>query len=62
MKTAGELFEDAILNWRDNKGVGTAMIPAPFNDKIMVLGVLQRIYNNKSDTDTLIITQTFQRR
>ena len=62
MKTAGELFEDAILNWRDNKGVGTAMIPAPFNDKIMVLGVLQRIYNNKSDTDTLIITQTFQER
>lgn len=45
MKTIDELFEDAIFEWRDKKGCGTAIIPHPLNDKAMVLGVLQQIYN-----------------
>lgn len=62
MKTAGELFEDAILHWRDNNGIGTAIIPKPLNDKIMILGILQRIYNSNPFASVLIITQTFSER
>lgn len=62
MKTAGELFEDAILEWRDKKGVGTAIIPSPLNDKVMVLGILQRIYNRSPNTTTIIIVNTFSER
>lgn len=62
MKNVGELFEDAILHWRDNKGVGTAIIPPPLNNKVMVLGVLQRIYSKSSNVDTIIVTNNFTER
>lgn len=59
---AGEAFENAILHWRDSGGIGTALIPAPLNDKIMLLGVLQRIYARSPTCKTLIITNSFQER
>lgn len=62
MTTAGELFENAISHWRDNKGKGTAIIPYPFNDKIMVLGVLQRIYARSPTAETIVVTNTFNER
>ena len=62
MKTAGEIFEDAVLHWRDKKGNGTAIIPAPLNDKVMVLGVLQRIYARSPTAETVILTNTFNER
>lgn len=62
MKDAGELFVDAIEHWRENKGIGTALIPAPLNDKVMVLGVLQRIYARSPTCHTVIITTTFNER
>ena len=37
MNKAGEIFENAILNWRDAAGIGTALIPTILNDKLMVL-------------------------
>ena len=40
--TADERFEQAALNWRDNKGVGTALVPAPLNDKVLVYQILAR--------------------
>lgn len=62
MNKAGEAFENAILHWRDVQGVGTALIPAPLNDKVMVLGVLQRVYARSPTCKTLIITNNFQER
>ena len=62
MNKAGEAFENAILHWRDAQGVGTALIPAPLNDKVMILGVLQRIYARSPTCKTLIITNNFQER
>lgn len=62
MNTAGELFENAILHWRDAKGKGTALIPAPLNDKIMVLGVLQRMFAKSSTCKVIIATNNFQER
>lgn len=62
MNKAGEVFENAILHWRDVGGKGTALIPAPLNDKIMVLGVLQRVYARSPTCKTLIVTNDFQER
>lgn len=62
MEYAGELFVNAIEHWRDAKGIGTTLIPHPLNDKIMVLGVLQRIYARSPTIKTVIITTTFTER
>lgn len=59
---ADELFENAITRWRNNKGVGTAIIPYPMNDEVMVQGVLQRIYARSPTCKTVILTSTFKER
>lgn len=62
MITAGELFENAINHWRENKGVGTALVPKIFNDKVIILGILQRMYSRSPTCNTMIITDNFQDR
>ena len=60
--TADELLEQAALNWRDNKGVGTALVPAPLNDKVLVYQTLAKLYNKNPSATTLIITENFDER
>ena len=60
--TADELFEEAALNWRDNKGVGTAFVPAPLNDKVLVYQILARIYARSPTTTTVIVVNAFNQR
>jgi len=62
MKTIGELFEDAIFEWRDKKGCGTAIIPHPLNDKVMVLGVLQQMYNKDMNNIVHIVVDEWSTR
>lgn len=62
MVNPGELFENAINHWRDNKGIGTALIPSPLNDKLMVLGVLQRMYARSPTANIIIVTNSFSER
>ena len=62
MNTAGELFENAILHWRAAKGKGTALIPAPLNDKVIVLGILQRMFARSPTCKVIITTNNFQER
>lgn len=58
--TADELFEQAALNWRDNKGVGTAFVPAPLNDKVLVYQILSRLYARSPTATTVIIVNQFK--
>lgn len=62
MKEAGELYINAIEHWRDAKGKGTALIPYPLNDKVMVLGILQRVYARSPSCNTTIIVESFKER
>lgn len=62
MINSGEIFENAINHWRDEKGIGTAIIPHPLNDKLIVLGVLQRIYARSPTCKSVIITNSFSER
>lgn len=58
----GELFIKAIEEWRIKKGIGTAIIPFGVNDKVLILGILQKVYNNKNFGRTFIITSDFNER
>lgn len=62
MKTFGELFEDAMNHWKDKKGVGTALILPPLNDKVMVLGILQRVCNKSPTAKIIICVNSFDER
>lgn len=57
-----KLFDNAALNWRKNKGVGTALVPAPFDDKVLVYHTLTCVYGTHADLSTIIITDDFQQR
>ncbi len=56
------IFIKAIEHWKENKGMGVAIIPYPLEDKIMVLGVLQKIYAKTPNITTVIITKSFNER
>jgi len=56
------IFENAILQWRDNRGNGSVVISPPFDEKVMILGILERVYAHKPDTKTIIITDSFDDR
>lgn len=58
----GELFINAIEEWRIKKGIGTAIIPNGIDDKVLILGILQRVYTNKNFGRTFIITSNFDER
>lgn len=62
MNKAIEIFNDALNLWRDNKGVGSFLIPSPLEDKAIVLLLLQIVYNKHPDTDVLIIVNKYSER
>lgn len=62
MKTIENLFVNAIEHWRVNKGVGTAIIPSTVDDRYLILGILQGIYNKSPSTKVNIITSDFVER
>lgn len=62
MNKAIEIFNDALNLWRDNKGVGSFLIPSPLEDKVIVLLLLQIVYNKHPDTDVLIIVNKYLER
>lgn len=62
MKTVENIFVDAIEHWRLNKGIGTAIIPATLDDRYLILGILQNIYNRSPSIKVNIITNDFVER
>ena len=59
MKTIENLFVNAIEHWRLNKGIGTAIIPTTVDDRYLILGILQNIYNKSPSIKVNIITSDF---
>ena len=57
-----DLFEEAVLNWRSNKGIGTAFIPNILNDKVLVYQILARTYARSPTTTSIIIVNDFKER
>ena len=62
MKTIDELFNDAIVHWREKRCVGSCIIPPPIDDKCIILDILQRIYFKSPNTTVVILLENFQDR
>ncbi len=62
MNKAIQIFEDALNLWRDNRGVGTFLIPPPLEDKVIVLLLLEILYNKNPDNNVLIIVNKYSER
>lgn len=60
--TIDDIFQNAVESWKNNKGVGTMLCPAPLNDKIPILLILERIYNKSPTTTTTIVVNRFNDR
>lgn len=60
--TVDEIFQNAVESWKNNKGVGTMLCPAPLNDKIPILLILERIYNKSPTCTVTIIVNHFNDR
>ena len=60
--TIDEIFLNAVESWRINKGVGTMICPAPLNDKVPLLLILQRVYSRSPACSTVIIVENFNDR
>lgn len=57
-----ELFNSAVEHWRIAKGIGTALIPPPVDDRFMLLTILQKFYARNPTLSVLIVTNNFNER
>lgn len=62
MKNPKQLFEEAIDEWRYAKGVGSCYIQPVLDSKLMILMLLEKMYNKSPALDTLIIVNDFTTR
>lgn len=62
MDDINELFENAIEEWKNNKGIGTCLIPPPINSKIMIYSILSKMYSKNSNYNILVVVNTFNER
>lgn len=60
--TVDEIFLNAVESWRNNSGVGTMLCPAPLNNKVPLLLILQRIYSRSPTCSIIIIVRNFNER
>lgn len=60
--TADELFEQASINWRNNSGIGAALVPSPLNDKVLIYQILSKVYTKTPNTHTVIIVESLKER
>ena len=60
--TVDEIFLKAVDSWKNNRGVGTMLCPAPLNNKVPLLLILQRIYSRSPTCSTIIIVEHFNDR
>ena len=56
------LLDKAIEHWRQNKGIGTAIVPYSINDKYIISGILVKMYAISSSCKTLIVVPNFAER
>lgn len=60
--TTDELFDDALEEWKNNKGRGTAIITYPLDDRCMIYNTLLKVYNKNPETITVIVLESFTER
>ena len=57
--TEEQVYLNAVDAWRLNKGIGTFVIPAPFDALRPLLYILPQLYNKSPTTNVVIIVKDF---
>lgn len=57
--TEEQVYLNAVDTWRLNKGIGTFVIPAPFDALRPLLYILPQLYNKSPTTNVVIIVKDF---
>lgn len=57
--TEEQVYLNAVEVWRVNKGIGTFVIPAPFDSLKPLLYILSQLYNKSPTTNVVIIVKDF---
>ncbi len=57
--TEEQVYLNAVEVWRVNKGIGTFVIPAPFDSLKPLLYILPQLYNKSPTTNVVIIVKDF---
>lgn len=57
--TEEQVYLNAVEVWRVNKGIGTFVIPAPFDSLKPLLYILPQLYNKSPTTNIVIIVKDF---
>lgn len=55
-------IEEGLNKWRNNKGVGSIFIPAPFDNRYFILGALMKMYASNPNREILVIVPTYDDR
>lgn len=61
-KNIEKLYATIINDWRNKKGVGSFLIPPPLNPNVVVLGVLQKLYERSPTLNIIIVVKDFSKR
>lgn len=56
------LLENCSLKWRDNKGIGTFIIPPPLDSRPFILSILLKRYNKDPTAKTMIVVDNWASR
>ena len=62
MNNEEKMYYDAIEEWRQNKGIGQAIMPAPLRPEVLILAILEKIYEKNPNTKTIIICSAWNER
>lgn len=57
-----KMLEDAVNKWRDNRCVGTFIMPNPIDARPMILSILQKRYVRYPSAKTLLVVDTWDTR
>lgn len=62
MNDLEKLLENSSLKWRDNKGIGTFIIPPPLDSRPFILDILIKRYNKDPTAKTMIVVDDWASR
>lgn len=57
-----DIYNTAIEKWRENKCIGSILLPPPLNTHEVVLKILQKVYNRDPTSSVLIVVKNFKAR
>lgn len=57
-----DIYNTAIEKWRENKCIGSILLPSPLNTHEVVLKILQKVYERDPTSNVLIVVKDFKSR